>query len=126
MLVNFEATVAALAESIIRERCPGSWTGGGDEHAPIARFLIAVHARMPDYLRFPFRCLTLTLDLWAMCGTGRAFHGLPHAERWRQIEAWRRSRLGFRRDLIKFYETLTVYAWYAELYGQDYANALAA
>ncbi len=124
MLVDFEATVAALAESILRERCAGTWKGSVDEYAPVARFLLAVHARMPDYLRFPFRCLTLIFDLSAFLVTGRTFHHLPHALRWRQIEAWRGSALGVRRDLIKFYETLAVYAWYAELYGGDYVNAL--
>ena len=124
MLVDFPATVAALAQSVIRERCGETWKGGTDEHAPVARFLLSVHAQMPDYLRFPLRCLTLVFDLSAVLVTGRTFHRLPHTERWRRIQAWRGSRFRFRRDLIRFYETLAVYAWYAELYGRDYLHVV--
>ena len=92
----------------------------------VARFLLATHAKMPDYLRLPFVVLTLALDLWALPTAGRPFHRLPHEGRLRQLRAWRTSRLGPRRDLIKFYETLAVFGWYAEVYGQDYRHDVAA
>jgi hypothetical protein len=125
MRSRFEATVSALAETIVREHCGGARAGDGDVQAAVARFLLATHARMADYMRLPFLCLTVLFDLWALPTAGQSFHRLPHAERWRQICAWRQSTLGFRRDLIKFYETLAIFGWYAELYGQDYAHELA-
>jgi hypothetical protein len=69
---------------------------------------------MPDYLRLPFRCLTLLFDAWALPLTGRPFHCASAAQRLRQVRAWRSSRLGFRRDFIKFYESLALFAWYSE------------
>jgi hypothetical protein len=124
MVLSFNRTVSALAESIIRERCGGTDTGAPQAREAVARFLLATHARMPDYLRLPLRCLTLGFDAWALPTAGRPFHRLPPERRWRQIRAWKESALGPRRDLIKFYETLTVFGWYSELYGQDYTDAI--
>ena len=124
MLLSFDATVSALAESIIRERCRGDGAAARGSPEPVARFVLATHARMPDYLRLPLRSLTLGFDAWPLLSAGRPFHRRPHEHRWRQIQAWKDSRLGFRRDLIKFYETLSIFGWYAELYGQDYVHAI--
>jgi hypothetical protein len=124
MLLSFDRTVAALAEAIIRERCAGADPGAAHAGEAVARFLLATHARMPDHLRLPLTCLTLGFDAWALPTAGRPFHRLPPERRWRQIRAWKDSALGPRRDLIKFYETLTVFGWYSELYGQDYADAV--
>lgn len=126
MSSSFAATVSALAESIIRERCARTYRAGENAHEPVARFLLETHARMPDYLRLPFRGLTLAFGLWPLPFSGRTFHRLPHEDRWRQIHAWKTSSLGFRRDLIKFYETLVVFGWYAEIYGEDYTHGAAA
>jgi hypothetical protein len=81
---------------------------------------LSQHAHMPDYLRFPFKCVVLLFDACGFLHTGRPFHRLSHERRWRVIRTWQRSRLGFRRDFIRFFLTLTVFAWYSELYGQDY------
>jgi hypothetical protein len=123
---SFEATVAALVESIIRERCSATYPGGPSAHEPVVRFLLATHAQMPDYLRLPFRILTLTFDLWPLPRAGATFHRLPHPARWRQVRAWQGSALGFRRDLIRFYETLAIFGWYAEVYGHDYHHGRSA
>jgi hypothetical protein len=77
-------------------------------------FLLDQHRRMPDYLRLPFRCLTLLFDAWSLPLTGRPFHRASAAQRSRQLRAWKNSRLGFRRDFIKFYESLALFAWYSE------------
>lgn len=119
MLLSFERTVAALAESIARERCPNTPDGGPEARNSVALFLLEQQRRMPDYLRLPMRCLTLAFDAWPVPFTGRSFHRLPHDARLRQIQAWRDSKLGFRRDLIRFYEGLTIFAWYAEAYGEQ-------
>ncbi len=74
---------------------------------------------MPDYLRLPFRVLTLVFDFWPMPLAGRPFHRLPHNRRLHQIRAWRNSALGFRQNLVKFFETLIVWGWYSEVYRSD-------
>jgi hypothetical protein len=80
----------------------------------VATFVLAQHRRMPDYLRLPFWCLTLLFDAWSLPLTGRPFHRASAAQRSRQLRAWKSSRLGFRRDFIKFYESLALFAWYSE------------
>jgi hypothetical protein len=119
MIVSFNSTIQSLVESIIQEQCPGGETHTCHSPSTMMHFLAAQYAHLPDYLRLPFKCLVLVFDAWALPGTGRPFHCLPHARRWRQIQVWKRSSCGFRRDLVKFFETLTVFACYAEIYQQD-------
>ena len=117
MVLMFELTVSALADSIIRERCAGEGIDASHYHDSVTRFLLGQHERMPDYLRLPLQVLTLVFDSWALPRNGHPFHRLTHERRWRQICAWKRSRVGKFRDLIKFYESLTILAFYSEVYG---------
>ncbi|WP_372623485.1 hypothetical protein [Falsiroseomonas sp.] len=122
MLPDFERAVEAFAQATVRERsAPRS-----DERDPstsVGRFLLDVHARMPDYLRLPFRLLTLAFDAWSLPRHGKPFHRLPHELRIKHVQAWKTSRLEPRRRLIEFYETLAVFSLYSDLYGQDYGYA---
>ena len=120
--IDFKATVAALADAIIGERCPETYPGEIGADHPVAGFILEAHARMPGHLRMPLTSLTVAFALWALPFTGRTFHRLPSDTRRRQIRAWRESRLGVRRDLIKFYETLAIFGWYAEIYAQDHRH----
>lgn len=110
---TFQATVSALCYSIIRERCSAR-----AEFDPacnrVVDFVLAQHRRMPDFLRLPMTCATIAFgcESW-LRGRGRFFRH-DHPARWQQIQRWRQSRLGPQRDLIKFYESLAVFGWYAE------------
>jgi hypothetical protein len=119
MRLSFERTIFALAEAIVRDRC--RFEDAVDQHscATVAGFLLDQHRRMPDYLRMPFRCLTLLFDAWALPFTGRPFHRSSLVQRSRQIRAWRGSALGVRRDLVRFYESLAIFAWYSERSASD-------
>lgn len=110
---RFEATVSALCYSILRERCPEAARGPEFPHNRTVRFVLDQHARMPDYLRLPFAAVTLAFDASAVLRHGRPFHRLPHAQRWRQIVAWRESALGPRRDLVRFYESFVIFHWHS-------------
>jgi hypothetical protein len=116
MIVDFNSTVASLTYSIIRERCGELQTQPASANA-VARFVLDQHSRMPDYLRVPLKSLTLAFDAWAIPFSGRPFHRLPHERRWRQVDAWKRSSLSPRRDLMRFYESLIIFGWHAEVYG---------
>jgi hypothetical protein len=74
---------------------------------------------MPDYLRYPFKCLVLIFGAWPLLLKGRLFHSLSPDQRARQVCAWRNSRLNLCRDFIKFYETFVIFAWYSERYPDD-------
>jgi hypothetical protein len=80
----------------------------------VARFVTREHANMPDFLRLPIRALTLAFDAASIPHTGKAFHELSQARRLRQIASWRHSRMGFRRDLVRFYESLVIFGFGAE------------
>jgi hypothetical protein len=63
---------------------------------------------MPDYLRGPFMALTLGFDL-----AGHRFHTHPPAARAKQIAAWKNSSSAFRRDLVRYFESLGTLALYS-------------
>jgi hypothetical protein len=113
-VLSFEGTVSAVTYSIIQERCSDHGERERFAHNRVVRFVLAQAAAMPDHLHLPFHCLVLVLDAWPVAVTGRPFHRLPHDQRWRVIERWRRSRLGFRRDLVRFFESLVIFAWFGD------------
>jgi hypothetical protein len=55
----------------------------------------------------------VAFDGWGALRAGKPFHVQDHPARWRQVEAWRRSRLGPCRDLIRFYESMAIFAWFS-------------
>jgi hypothetical protein len=115
MIVSFHRTIHGLVASIIQEQCPQGEADVSRSLNMVVHFLSEQYAHLPDYLRVPFKCLVLVFDAWALLCTGRPFHRLPHERRWRQIQAWKRSSCGLCRDLMKFFEMLTVFAWYSEI-----------
>jgi hypothetical protein len=105
---SFEATVAALTDALIREH--GS-TDPGPRGEAVVRFVLAQHGRMPDHLRLPLLVLTCGFGWLALATAGAPFHRLPPERRRRRVQAWRTARLGVRRDLVRFWETLVVFGW---------------
>ena len=110
---SFEATVSALCYSIIDARGASIDT---DEfpHNDAVRFVLAQCDRMPDWLRLPFRCLTLMFDACGVLRGGRRFHRQPPELRARQIERWRHSRLSVCRDFLRFFDSLVLLWWYSQ------------
>lgn len=122
MLLSFQSTVCALADSILQQRFRTTLTGPMQRHAVIAvsEYLLDLHAGMPDYLKPPLKWLTLVFDAWAIPRTGRPFHALPHELRWRQVVSWNRSHVGQFRDLMSFYDRLALFGWYSQVYQHDH------
>lgn len=111
-MLNFGATLSALVYTLAQECSPGLRSRPFVENR-VVRFVAAQHAQTPDFLRLPLRVLTLVFDAWPLLTTGRTFHRLAPEARGRQIAGWRASRLGFRRDFVRYYEGLAVFGWYA-------------
>jgi hypothetical protein len=112
MIGAFPTTARAITEALLSE-----WIGpaGEDLADSVSEFVVAQHARMPDYLRLPLIVLTLACETWPLgLGYWRPLHRLPLDQRRRVIGAWKRSRLGFRTNLIKFYESLAIFGWASE------------
>ena len=113
------ATVSALAYSIVREQCGLTGTSGRESALNrVAGFMGEQRERMPDLLGVAMYAVTLSFALQSLIFFGAPFNRLPHANRWEQILAWRNSRIGPRRDLIRFWESLAVLGWYS-VTGED-------
>ncbi len=111
--------VTALVDAIIRERV------GADQVTPsvvnaTADFVLSQHNNMPSFLKMGMRTIALIFGMSTLPTTGRHFDRLPYGRRSRHVRSWRESAIGFRRDFIKFHETMTMFGCYSELY--DGAN----
>ncbi len=104
-----DAVISALAYSFIRERFPRLDVSAEFPQNRAARFVVEQQGRMSAHLRVPLVILTLGFDAAGVLSGGRRFRAKGHGARWKQIEAWRSSRIGLRRDFIRFYESLVVF-----------------
>ncbi|NWH09393.1 MAG: hypothetical protein HXY22_12250 [Alphaproteobacteria bacterium] len=120
MLLSFQETVRALAETLVSQE----W---GHDVSPqiserVALYVLATHARMPDYLRVAFRFLTLLFDASSLLFRGKPFHRLSFAQRVAQIAWWERSFLQFAASFIAFHRTFTTFGFYSEVFGRDFVR----
>ena len=74
---------------------------------------------MPDYLRTPMLAATLGFDTTGIFNGGKTFHRQSRELRQARIAAWKNSRAGFKRDLIRYFESLATFA----LHSRDNAEA---
>jgi hypothetical protein len=106
---SFERTVAALVESVVRARVPG----GPARTREVTDVVLAQHRRMPAHLRAGVRAATLTFGWAAVPHGGRPFHAASAPARDARLARWRGARLGPCRNLVRFWESLVVHAWFA-------------
>jgi choline dehydrogenase-like flavoprotein len=115
----FHSTASALAWSLASERSEKNVPLTGPPYNDLTQFIIEQHARMASFLRAPLMAATLGFDLFSIPTQGRRFHRLAPAARLRQINAWKDSPLGFKRDVIRYFESLAL----LQLYSRDQAAA---
>ena len=111
----FENAVSALSYSFIRAHFGARAGEPGPRWNRTVRFVLDQHGRMPDYLRLPLKILTLLFIHWSNLPRQGSYRTLDPDRRWRRIERMRSSILGPFRDLIRFYEGLTVFGFHMEL-----------
>jgi choline dehydrogenase-like flavoprotein len=115
MRAGFEAAVSALCYSFIRARY-GSLAGDpGPQWNRTVRFVLDQHARMPDYLRTPLVLATLAFDHATYLSDLRPFHRLESARRATLIAKARRSSFRPLKDVLRFYETLSIFGFGEQL-----------
>ena len=103
-----DKTISALCYILVREHSGlSALLDGRLNHCE--RFIRVQLSNMPDYLHIPFRVLTLILTIFTFFKYGKVFHHLDDVTKHRVLTHWRSSRLGFRRDLIRAYQTLVVF-----------------
>jgi len=122
----FHDTVSALAYSLAQAHATAPpLPPFQPPYNDLTRFILRQHGRMTDYLRTPMLAATLGFDALASISTGHKFHRLPPLARRRFIEAWKNSNLSFKRDLIRFYESLATLALFDRSRRGDEAEASA-
>jgi hypothetical protein len=122
----FENAVSALCYAFIRAHFGERSGEPGARWNRTVRFVLDQHGRMPDYLRLPLKVLTLLFIHWSNLPRLGSYRALDPEQRWRRIERMRRSIVGPFRELIRFYEGLTVFGFHAELAQADDAHMPAA
>ncbi len=115
----FHDTVSALAYTLAqRFGLPGADSKFQPPYNDVARFILREHNRMTDYLRLPMVFATIGLDLAPALLARKMFHRLEPSDRAKIIARWKRAKCSFRRDLLRFYESLAVIA----IFERDYAD----
>jgi hypothetical protein len=104
-------TLRALAE-VVAPQPPGLPV----DHDAIVEMVDVFVAEMPRFLQvaFPIGLWLLEIGTRIWGGTLRRFSKLDRARRDRYVRGWVRSRLGFRRDLIKGVKGLILFAFYSD------------
>jgi len=69
-------------------------------------FLLQQMNQMPDYLRLPFRMVTLLYGLHTILTHGKPFYALQPQQRDAVIRKWKQSKISFMSTFIRFFEGL--------------------
>jgi choline dehydrogenase-like flavoprotein len=110
---QFHDAVSALVYAIAGAQAESKLPESQPPYNDLTQFVLAQHGRMPDYLRAPMVAATLGFDLLGIPTNGHRLHCLPPDARRRRIESWKASKFGFKRDLIKYFESLTTMAFHS-------------
>ena len=106
---TFEKATSAFCYSFIQARYGERAGKPGPSWNRTVRFVLDQHGRMPDYLRWPLIALTVLFDCSTCLTYFRPFHRLDPVRRWSCIESARGSIFSPLRDLVRFFEGLTVF-----------------
>lgn len=112
-MIDFKLTVSALCDSFIYLHDSGDRKQVNMKQNQVVEFVMAQRQNMPDYLKLPLVILTAIFDLWSIIRRGKRFHQLPLSICTQQITAWKMSPVKICRDLIRFYESLTIFSYYS-------------
>lgn len=102
--------VSALAYSLAAAQAAPDRPEMAPPYNDLTQFILRQQARMSDPLRGPLAALTRGFDWLGVARAGKRFHAQSPDRRLRQIEDWRRSRIGAERDFVRFYESLVALA----------------
>lgn len=111
-----DVTISALVHAVAVQHDTSPLVAHGESYGPIADFAVGQVAHMTSPLRLPMRLATMGLSVLALVSAGAWLHRLPVERRRRLIGRWRSSRIGAIRDVIRFYDSLTVLS----LYGREH------
>lgn len=105
--------VAAVVATLMADiEPPEDLTDGADAFA--VAFVISQIERMPGHLRAAMLALETAFDAGAIALHRKRFHRLGQPQRAAYLASWTNSKLGVRRDFVRFHRSLTVFALYSK------------
>jgi len=74
----------------------------------VVQFIIRQYSRMPDIYRLPITTLTIFFGISTIFFNGSFFYNLNPEKRLSVIDSIKKSRIRVFKDLIRFYESLSI------------------
>jgi choline dehydrogenase-like flavoprotein len=102
--------VTALVHALASESDEDGRLRSAPTYEEIAQFILRQRDRMSSQLRVPLNLLTQGFDWVGFVREGKRFSRQSTDSRRRQLDSWRKSPLGFKRDFVRFYESLVLLA----------------
>ena len=109
----FSETISALCYSILDDLEGPCGRIDYIRRNNVVRFALEQHARMPDFLRAPVMVVTVLFSLHGFLKTGVPYQRHSPALRRVHLLSWKVSRLGFKRDFVRLFESLTRLGWFS-------------
>lgn len=110
MLNNyFRKSVVALSSTLV-DLYADTPMVSDKEKAEVTNFVFAAHARMADYLRFPFLLLTIFFCASSRPWSGRMFWTQNPTERLQTLKRWKAKGGQMRNDWLRFFESVVIVA----------------
>jgi choline dehydrogenase-like flavoprotein len=109
----FHDVVSSLAYSLSEPHATKEFPSLDAPYNDVTNFLLSQHSRIASQLRGPLQMASLAFDIEGLLRTGRKFHHQRNFTRGKQIAAWKTSKLGFKRDLIRYFESLAMLSLYS-------------
>lgn len=113
MLPYLSKTITALCDDIAAMQNNNRGAHPGASHRDVATFIFEQLEKMPRFLRWPVLLATAVFGVSRLLIEGSLFYQRPQERRHTQVDGWRRSPFGPKRDLMKFYTSLVVFAFYS-------------
>ncbi len=113
--LTFENTVSAICYSLCQKWNKGREERLGLPYNDVVRFVLIQYSQMTDYLRIPMMIATLLFNLTGFVWEKKMFYRMANSNRTAMIESWKRSPIGFCRDFIRFFESLSALPFYSRL-----------
>jgi choline dehydrogenase-like flavoprotein len=102
--------ITALVHALASEPCEDGRLRSAPSYEEIAHFIHRQQHRMSSQLRVPLNLLTRGFDWTGFMREGRNFSQQSRDSKRRQLDGWRKSPIGFKRDFVRFYESLVLLA----------------
>ncbi len=118
----FQAVVSATTYTFVDLHCRDfSHYYPPAERNILVKRVLEHHAGSTQIVKLPIFWITLVFDVVPLAITGSCFHQLPPIQRLNHVKKCKASRIGLVKDLMQFYETLSVMSLFS--YEEPYLSS---